>query len=172
MYRLRSLRSLRGLGGVAALQVAAAAASRPWGPRPDTLPRARPCLQVGGLSSALAVLAAGGRHVFMPRYSAAEAWRLVQQHQVTALIAVPAMVDDLAAHAAALQRQAHQQQQQQEAQRQAQRQGPAGLQAARAAAAAAPALPSVTKLLVGAGGMAARLQVRSAATGAPDSRAG
>jgi acyl-CoA synthetase (AMP-forming)/AMP-acid ligase II len=82
------------------------------------------------------VLAAGGAHVFMPRYAAGEAWRLAQRHRVTALIAVPAMVEDLAAHAA-------------------------GLRGARAAQ--AQALPSVTKLLVGAGGMPPRLQVRAAA---------
>lgn len=100
--------------------------------RDDVYLHMAPLCHVGGISSALAVTAAAGRHVLMPRYSAAEAWRLMQQHRVTALIAVPTMIDDLARHAAAQRSQG---------------------------GAAAGCVPSVTKLLVGAGGMSQQLQV-------------
>jgi acyl-activating enzyme 14 len=101
--------------------------------RDDIYLHMAPLFHVGGISSALAVTAAAaGRHVLMPRYSAAEAWRLMQQHRVTALIAVPTMIDDLARHGAAQRSQG---------------------------GSSAGCVSSVTKLLVGAGGMSQQLQV-------------
>ena len=58
-----------------------------------------PLFHIGGLSSAVAMLMAGGRHIFAPRFSAAGAVALIRRHSVTATIAVPAMVADLAAAA-------------------------------------------------------------------------
>ena len=54
-----------------------------------------PLCHVGGLVSWLAMLQVGARHVFMPKYSRTALLRLVSQHQVTAFIAVPAMIVDL-----------------------------------------------------------------------------
>ncbi|KAK9822154.1 hypothetical protein WJX81_000324 [Elliptochloris bilobata] len=54
-----------------------------------------PLFHIGGLSSALAVLAAGAVQVFMPMFSAPAALALIARHRVTALIAVPAMLVDL-----------------------------------------------------------------------------
>ena len=60
-----------------------------------------PLFHIGGLSSAVAMLMAGGRHIFAPRFSAAGSVALIRRHSVTATIAVPAMVADLAAAAGA-----------------------------------------------------------------------
>jgi acyl-CoA synthetase (AMP-forming)/AMP-acid ligase II len=51
----------------------------------------------GGISSALAAVAAGAQHAFLPRFSAAGLVAVVAQHRVSALIAVPTMLQDLAA---------------------------------------------------------------------------
>lgn len=59
-----------------------------------------PLFHIGGISSALAVLAAAGAHVFMPRYSPSSALHLIQTNGVTAMIAVPAMMQDITAAAA------------------------------------------------------------------------
>ncbi len=61
-----------------------------------------PLFHVGGLSSLMAMLMAGARHVVMPRFEAREALALIASRGVTALIAVPAMVQDLAKAAAAV----------------------------------------------------------------------
>jgi acyl-activating enzyme 14 len=97
----------------------------------DTYLHMAPLFHIGGLSSAFAVLMAGGAHVFMPRYSPATALQLIQQHHVTSLIAVPAMMQDLTQAAAA---------------------------AAGTPATPQQQLPSLQKVLVGAGGMPLRLQ--------------
>ncbi|KAI8465260.1 MAG: hypothetical protein J3K34DRAFT_525487 [Monoraphidium minutum] len=60
----------------------------------DTYLHMAPLCHIGGLSSALAATLAGAAQVFMPRYSASEAVRLVGVHRVTALIAVPTMMED------------------------------------------------------------------------------
>ena len=67
----------------------------------DMYLHAAPLFHIGGLSSAIAVLMAGGTHVFMGRFSAAAALDMISQHQITSFIAVPAMMADLTAAAAA-----------------------------------------------------------------------
>ena len=69
--------------------------------RYDVYLHAAPLFHIGGLSSAIAVLMAGGTHVFMRRFNAAEALGIITQHQITSFIAVPAMMADLTAAAAA-----------------------------------------------------------------------
>lgn len=51
-----------------------------------------PLFHVGGLSSALAVLMAGGRHVVLDKFSPEAVLAAVQRHAVTAMIAVPTML--------------------------------------------------------------------------------
>jgi acyl-CoA synthetase (AMP-forming)/AMP-acid ligase II len=67
----------------------------------DVYLHAAPLCHVGGLSSAFALLAAGGTHVFLPRYSPAAAAAAIQSHGVTTAALVPAMLADLAELAAA-----------------------------------------------------------------------
>ncbi|KAL4436917.1 hypothetical protein ABPG75_004056 [Micractinium tetrahymenae] len=67
----------------------------------DVYLHAAPLFHIGGLSSALAMLAAGARHVFLPRFDGAALLAAIQEHGVTSFIAVPAMVADLLAAAAA-----------------------------------------------------------------------
>uniref|UniRef100_A0A1D1YDS6 4-coumarate--CoA ligase n=1 Tax=Anthurium amnicola TaxID=1678845 RepID=A0A1D1YDS6_9ARAE len=55
-----------------------------------------PLCHIGGISSCITVLLVGGCHVFIPRFDAKIATRAIEQHQVTSLITVPAMVADLA----------------------------------------------------------------------------
>lgn len=61
----------------------------------DTYLHTAPLFHIGGMSSGLAMLMAGAKHVFFPKFSAKEVVRLVHAHNVTALIAVPAMIEDL-----------------------------------------------------------------------------
>ena len=68
----------------------------------DRYLHAAPLFHIGGLSSAMAVTKAGGTHVFMGKFSARAALSAIQQHQITAIIAVPAMIADLASEAKAL----------------------------------------------------------------------
>eukprot|EP00897_Mesotaenium_endlicherianum_P002608 jgi/Mesen1/2375/ME000156S01519 len=56
-----------------------------------------PLCHIGGISSALAMVMACGRHVFAARYDADVAISHMRAHRVTALIAVPAMLADLVA---------------------------------------------------------------------------
>lgn len=67
----------------------------------DIYLHAAPLFHIGGLSSAMAVLMAGGTHVFMGRFTAAASLDVIAQHQVTAFIAVPTMMADLTAASAA-----------------------------------------------------------------------
>jgi acyl-activating enzyme 14 len=60
---------------------------------------AAPFFHIGGLSSALAMLAARARNVFLPRFDGAALLAAIRRHGVTAFIAVPAMVADLLAAA-------------------------------------------------------------------------
>eukprot|EP00850_Spirogloea_muscicola_P016501 SM000134S26944 [mRNA] locus=s134:194785:198483:+ [translate_table: standard] len=55
-----------------------------------------PLCHIGGISSALAMVMARGRHIFLPRFDPAQATQAVFEHHVTALIAVPTMLTDLA----------------------------------------------------------------------------
>lgn len=50
---------------------------------------------IGGISSGMAMLMAGARHVFLPKFSAKSTAGLAIQHHATALIAVPTMIVDL-----------------------------------------------------------------------------
>ena len=103
----------------------------------DIYLHAAPLFHIGGLSSALAVLLAGGTHVFMPKWSPFEALDAITKAQVTAFIAVPAMITDVTAAAENL----------------ARRPGfPATTQAVR--------YRSVQRILVGAGGMSQALQLK------------
>lgn len=47
---------------------------------------------IGGLSSAMAMLMVGGCHVVMPKFEAKSALEAMEQHHVTSLITVPAML--------------------------------------------------------------------------------
>lgn len=53
----------------------------------DIYLHAAPLFHVGGLSSALAMLAAGARHVFLPRFTGPALLAAIQQHSVTSFIA-------------------------------------------------------------------------------------
>lgn len=66
--------------------------------RSDTYLHCAPLYHVGGLSSALAYLMLGAKQVFQPQYSAATACALIEDHQVSAFIAVPAIINDIIAH--------------------------------------------------------------------------
>ncbi|XP_050369441.1 2-succinylbenzoate--CoA ligase, chloroplastic/peroxisomal isoform X2 [Argentina anserina] len=54
-----------------------------------------PLCHIGGLSSALAMLMVGACHVFIPKFDAKSALEAIEQHNVTSLITVPAMMADL-----------------------------------------------------------------------------
>ncbi|GFR39868.1 hypothetical protein Agub_g368 [Astrephomene gubernaculifera] len=66
----------------------------------DTYLHLAPLFHIGGLSSAFAALTAGAVHVFMRRFDPAAALGAIVRHRVTAFIAVPTMLQDLAAAAA------------------------------------------------------------------------
>jgi len=68
----------------------------------DCYLHAAPLFHIGGLSSAVAVLMAGGTHVFMGRFNASVMLDIIDNSKVTAFIAVPAMIADLAAVASKL----------------------------------------------------------------------
>ncbi|GMH38364.1 hypothetical protein BSKO_06248 [Bryopsis sp. KO-2023] len=55
-----------------------------------------PLFHIGGISSGMAMLMAGAKHIFMPKFSGTQAAALARQFGVTALIAVPAMIVDIA----------------------------------------------------------------------------
>ncbi|GIL43904.1 hypothetical protein Vafri_1492, partial [Volvox africanus] len=67
----------------------------------DTYLHLAPLFHIGGLSSAFASLMAGCTQVFMPRFEPVLALRIIARHGVSAFIAVPTMLQDLAAAAAA-----------------------------------------------------------------------
>ena len=69
--------------------------------RQDCYLHTAPLFHIGGISSAMAVLKAGGTHVFMGKFSARATLEAIRQHQITAIVAVPAMVNDLATEARA-----------------------------------------------------------------------
>ncbi|CAI9292905.1 unnamed protein product [Lactuca saligna] len=54
-----------------------------------------PLGHVGGLSSALAMLMVGGRHVMMPKFEAESALEAIENHHVTSFITVPAIMSDM-----------------------------------------------------------------------------
>lgn len=54
-----------------------------------------PLCHIGGISSCIAMLMVGSCHVFIPKFDAKLAFAAVEQHHVTSLITVPAMIADL-----------------------------------------------------------------------------
>ncbi|TYI26525.1 hypothetical protein ES332_A05G119200v1 [Gossypium tomentosum] len=54
-----------------------------------------PLCHIGGLSSAMAMLMVGACHAFIPKFEATLALEAIEQHHVTSLIIVPAMMADL-----------------------------------------------------------------------------
>lgn len=54
-----------------------------------------PLCHIGGISSALAMLMAGGCHILLPKFEAKLAVESIDQHHVTSFITVPAMMADL-----------------------------------------------------------------------------
>lgn len=54
-----------------------------------------PLCHIGGLSSAMAMLMVGARHIFTPKFDAKFALQAIEQHHVTSLITVPAIMADL-----------------------------------------------------------------------------
>ncbi|KAL3632361.1 hypothetical protein CASFOL_025345 [Castilleja foliolosa] len=54
-----------------------------------------PLCHIGGISSALAMLMAGGCHVILPKFKASLAIEAIREHKVTSLITVPTMMADL-----------------------------------------------------------------------------
>ncbi|KAG8365667.1 hypothetical protein BUALT_Bualt18G0130200 [Buddleja alternifolia] len=54
-----------------------------------------PLCHIGGISSAMAVLMAGGCHVIIPKFEANIAIEAIREHNVTSLIIVPTMMADL-----------------------------------------------------------------------------
>ncbi|KAK8488125.1 hypothetical protein V6N13_138584 [Hibiscus sabdariffa] len=54
-----------------------------------------PLCHIGGLSSAMAMLMVGACHIFMPKFEASLALKAIEQHHVTSLITVPAIMADL-----------------------------------------------------------------------------
>ncbi|XP_047969870.1 2-succinylbenzoate--CoA ligase, chloroplastic/peroxisomal [Salvia hispanica] len=53
-----------------------------------------PLCHIGGISSALAVLMAGGCHVIAPKFETESAFEAIRDHNVTSLITVPTMMAD------------------------------------------------------------------------------
>ncbi|XP_075496122.1 2-succinylbenzoate--CoA ligase, chloroplastic/peroxisomal-like isoform X1 [Primulina tabacum] len=54
-----------------------------------------PLCHIGGISSAMAVLMAGGSHVIIPKFEANKASEAIREHLVTSFITVPTMMADL-----------------------------------------------------------------------------
>jgi len=54
-----------------------------------------PLYHIGGISPALALLMAGGCHVFIPKFEVASTLNAIQKHYVTIMIIVPTMLADI-----------------------------------------------------------------------------
>ncbi|KAG0500748.1 hypothetical protein HPP92_000820 [Vanilla planifolia] len=61
----------------------------------DVYLHAAPLCHIGGISSCIATLMAGGCHVFVPKFDAELVSDTIEKQHVTALITVPAMMADL-----------------------------------------------------------------------------
>eukprot|EP01018_Ginkgo_biloba_P031109 Gb_01241 [translate_table: standard] len=57
-----------------------------------------PLCHIGGISSALALLMAGGCHVFLPKFEAASALLAIEKYSVSAMITVPTMLADIVSY--------------------------------------------------------------------------
>ncbi len=125
-----------------------------YGPT-DTYLHLAPLFHIGGLSSAHAALMAGCTHVFLPRFAPGAALEAMDRHRVTAFIAVPTMLQDMAAEAAAAAAAAA-------AGTGGVAEGKGGPGAVVVQARQRPLdLRCVRRVLVGAGGTSSRLQVRA-----------
>jgi acyl-activating enzyme 14 len=58
-----------------------------------------PLCHIGGISSCLAILMAGGCHVLIPKFDAKSATEAIREHKVTCFITVPAIMADLLSYA-------------------------------------------------------------------------
>ncbi|XP_062196617.1 2-succinylbenzoate--CoA ligase, chloroplastic/peroxisomal [Phragmites australis] len=58
-----------------------------------------PLCHIGGISSCMAILMAGGCHVLMPKFDAKSAFDAIREHGVTSFITVPAIMADLLSYA-------------------------------------------------------------------------
>ncbi|OEL27073.1 2-succinylbenzoate--CoA ligase, chloroplastic/peroxisomal [Dichanthelium oligosanthes] len=58
-----------------------------------------PLCHIGGISSCMAILMAGGCHVLMPKFDAKSAFDAIKEHGVTSFITVPAIMADLLSYA-------------------------------------------------------------------------
>ncbi|KAL6659501.1 hypothetical protein ACP70R_003541 [Stipagrostis hirtigluma subsp. patula] len=58
-----------------------------------------PLCHIGGISSCMAILMAGGCHVMIPKFDAKLAFDTIQEHGVTSFITVPAIMADLLSYA-------------------------------------------------------------------------
>uniref|UniRef100_A0A0E0KG82 4-coumarate--CoA ligase n=1 Tax=Oryza punctata TaxID=4537 RepID=A0A0E0KG82_ORYPU len=58
-----------------------------------------PLCHIGGISSCLAILMAGGYHVLIPKFDAKSAFDTILEHRVTSFITVPAIMADLLSYA-------------------------------------------------------------------------
>lgn len=54
-----------------------------------------PLCHIGGISSCIAMLMAGGCHVLIPKFDAKSCFQAIEQLHVTSFITVPAMIADL-----------------------------------------------------------------------------
>lgn len=57
-----------------------------------------PLCHIGGISSCLAMLMAGGCHILIPKFDARLTFEAIKEFQVTSFITVPAMMADLVAY--------------------------------------------------------------------------
>ena len=58
-----------------------------------------PLCHIGGISSCMAILMAGGCHVLKPKFDAKSAFDAIKEHGVTSFITVPAIMADLLSYA-------------------------------------------------------------------------
>ncbi|CAO2176598.1 unnamed protein product [Urochloa humidicola] len=58
-----------------------------------------PLCHIGGISSCMAILMAGGCHVLIPKFDANSAFNAIKEHGVTSFITIPAIMADLLSHA-------------------------------------------------------------------------
>lgn len=58
-----------------------------------------PLCHIGGISSCMAILMAGGCHVLMPKFDVKSAFDAIQEQGVTSFITVPAIMADLLSYA-------------------------------------------------------------------------
>uniref|UniRef100_A0A0D9X432 4-coumarate--CoA ligase n=1 Tax=Leersia perrieri TaxID=77586 RepID=A0A0D9X432_9ORYZ len=65
----------------------------------DVYMHTAPLCHIGGISSCMAILMAGGCHVLLPKFDAKSALDAILEHRVTSFITVPAIMADLLSYA-------------------------------------------------------------------------